>query len=443
MRIVERIRALIRHDLVRTTVVLQIGGVAGTAVQAISGVIIARLLQPQLYGRYALAFSVASISSIFIGGGLTDAVAPAVSRAWASGDRDALRGAIGFYLRFVAACTAVTAVLIALLPAITARLYHSPAIGGYAGVIVAASIISVSVFNIVQLVLQVAGRIRTLAALTFTDVMIRYAAVLALITLGLGVWGAVIGHLIGAVVTAVTAALVYIGVERRNTLMPRLRHFFLLARRARWQTLLKPTLWVLADSNFALLYGALPVAMVGLYAGSTELAYFKLAFGYMILAMSAMGPVSTVMNVHFPTIQTVQPQELRRAFIRVTGAAMALSAGITAVVLMLAPLVFRFLYGPVYLPSVPYVYGLGVFGALFGLGVGLGPMWRALGKVHISIVINLITLGLGVPLGMFLIARWHISGAVAMVTLWYTCSHLCSFLYLMSALKKAPRHATL
>jgi len=87
------------------------------------------------------------------------------------------------------------------------------------------------------------------------------------------------------------------------------------------------------------------------------------------------------------------------------------------------------------MPSVKYVSGLFVYGALFGIGVGLGPMWRAIGQVKISIIINLIILGLGIPLGLWLIKSYGLWGAVIMVTLWFSVSHLVSFFYLLRKLK--------
>ena len=87
-----------------------------------------------------------------------------------------------------------------------------------------------------------------------------------------------------------------------------------------------------------------------------------------------------------------------------------------------------------FLPSVPYVVGLIVYGALYGIGVGLGPMWRAINGVKVSIVINLIILGAGIPLGLWLIKNYGLWGSVAMVTIWFTVSHFISFIYLMKKL---------
>jgi O-antigen/teichoic acid export membrane protein len=115
---------------------------------------------------------------------------------------------------------------------------------------------------------------------------------------------------------------------------------------------------------------------------------------------------------------------------------MGVSTFVTAIAALVAQPVFTILYGAVYAPAVSLVYWLIPFGALFGLGVALGPMWRALNKVKISIGINVVALSIGIPLGMVALAQWGMVGAVAMVTGWYTVSHGVSFTYLVRLLGK-------
>ncbi len=414
----------------RDAAVLQVGSGLATFVQALAGVLIARILVPEQFGAYALAFSVASIATLFLGSGVADAIAPIVSRAWAADDGQGVRAAYGFFTKFMGAAAGLTVLVVLLLPTLTGHIYNSADIGRAAGIVVFASLLSATVFTLTQLSLQIAGRIRVLAMLTFTDVFMRYGGMLVL-ALAFGFYGAVAGHLAGALILALVSAIVFGRLVSGSGLLPRLRELPALARATPWQPLLKPTLWVMADRNIAVLYSALPVAMVGLYASATEVAYFKLAFGYLILALSLLGPISTLLNVKFPTLQVADRAALRPMFLRVTFYATGLSTAITVVVLLLAPLVFRILYGVEYLPAVPYVYGFAVLGVLFGMGVGLGPLWRALDRVHVSIRINLATLAVGVPFGIWLMARWHLWGAVVMVTLWFTVSHAVSFWYLL------------
>jgi O-antigen/teichoic acid export membrane protein len=111
----------------------------------------------------------------------------------------------------------------------------------------------------------------------------------------------------------------------------------------------------------------------------------------------------------------------------------------TAGAVVISPFAFRILYGESYIPSVNYVFGLFAYGALFGLGVGLGPMWRAMNRVKVSILINMIVLGVGVPLGLFLIKNFGLWGAVITVTLWFTVSHFVSFIYILRKVFKLKR----
>ena len=114
---------------------------------------------------------------------------------------------------------------------------------------------------------------------------------------------------------------------------------------------------------------------------------------------------------------------------------MALSAVLSFGVAIVSPVVFRILYGESYLPSIKYIFGLIAYGSLFGIGVGLGPMWRAINKVKVSIIINSLILAGGVPLGLWLIKNYGLWGSVVMVTIWFSVSHIISFTYLIKKLK--------
>jgi O-antigen/teichoic acid export membrane protein len=437
MRFIERVKYFVSHKFVRSTAVLQIGTIAGTLIQAIAGIFVARLLAPDMFGQYSIAFSVASIVTIFLGAGVQDAVAPNIARAWATADDNSLRQSLGFWAKFTLANIIATCVVVLAVPFITGHLYGSSVLGGYADLIIIASLVSTTLFTIVQLMLQISGRIGWLSCITLTDVAVRYSLSVCFLLVGFGIWGAVSGHLIGAIIIFAISMVLYQRLVGRYVQIPSIAQLIKLIRSTSWNPLIGPTVWVMIDRNLGMLYGALPVAMIGLYVAGAEVAYFKLAFGYLMLAMTALGPISTLLNVHFPTVQVTDRRRLRDVFVRVTLYSILMTTGITFVVLAISPLVFRVLYGNAYLPSIPYVYGLGLFGVLFGLGVGLGPMWRAVNRVHVSILINIITLGLGIPLGIALITHWHVWGAVAMVTIWYTLAHIISFLYLLNVLKSS------
>lgn len=433
---ITRIRQLVRSPFTRSTVTLQLGVGAGMVVQAVAGILLARWLGPEMFGQYALAFSLAAIGSVVLGAGAFDALIPHVARAWAGEDRSGVRPALAFLAKFVL-IAAIIALLIGLvMPRIASIAYGDIAVGWYAFAILAAAAVSTTFFEFGKLATQVTGRIRSLSLLTFGDQGLRFSWALGLVLAGAGVAGAAVGHLFGTLTLAVIAIFVWRSIARSEVDWPSVRETVRRAIGAPLRGYLGDTLWVLGDRNLAMLYAALPVALTGLFVSATEVAYFKVALGYITLAMSVMTPISILLNSRFPEIQATRPATLRREFIRVTGYAVLLTAAVTIVVVALAPWMFRFLYGPQYDVAIPYAQLFAVHGILFGLGVALGPMWRALSRVRVSIAINIITLGAGVPLGIYFLQGWGITGAVGMVTLWYLSSHLISFLYLVRELNR-------
>jgi O-antigen/teichoic acid export membrane protein len=435
----EGVMGFVRHRFVRDTLVLQAGSVGAVLVQAIIGIFLARQLGPSQFGVYALAASVASIASVFLGAGAVDAIAPIASRAWHVGDAPAMQRILAFLVRFIIAAAGVSVVLAVALPFITAQIYDTSQIGFFGAIILAAAVISSLGLAILSLGLQLAGRIRELSLLLFFDTSTRMLLALFLVSRGMGVQGAVAGHFIGASLVAGIVIGGWVWLRKGSVLWPSFRALLTTRHSIGWRENLPPTFWVLLDRNLAMLFGALPIALVGAFVSSADVAYFKIALGYILLAMSVFTPISTLLNVEFPKMQVAQPHRVRHNFIRISLYSLACSCGVTAIVVAVAPFIFKLLYGIHYLPAVPLVFGLALFGATYGIGVGLGPMWRALQRVRVSIAINIVTLGLGIPIGIVLIRNFHVWGAVFMITLWYVVSQLVSFFYLERYLKRLEK----
>ena len=274
-----------------------------------------------------------------------------------------------------------------------------------------------------------------MVVLGVVDQALRWGLSLFFVFMGFGIFGAVAGHLIGATVVFLISYFMWARLKKEFPIFPSLRTLFKNIKKVSLKKYLGFSVWIAIDRNVANLYLLLPVVLTGIYISSTEVTYFKLAFGYINLALSLLGPISILLNVEFPKMKVENSKSLPRNFIKVSVYSVIISTLITAGVVIVAPIVFKVLYGENFLPSVPYVAGLFVYGALYGIGVGLGPMWRAINKVKTSIIINLITLGLGIPLGLWLINSFGLWGTITMVTVWFTASHFVSFFYLMKHLK--------
>ena len=424
-----------RHTFVRKTATLQAGSFGGTIVQAVIGIVIARLLQPELFGVYSLAIGMASMTSLILGMGIQEAVSSLLGRAYAKGDKAEVENILGFMLKITFWAALAVILVSVFLPSIADRLYGDSLIGIYAAIVVVAAIFSSFLFTLDYSAFQVAGRVKSLAVLLLSDQSLRYVLSLIFVVLGFGVLGAVGGQLTGAVIIFILSAILFSKFSKSEPLFPGLSRLIYIAKDVNLKKYFGFTFWVALDRNMGNVYMALPVILTGIYTTTAEVSFFKLAFGYMNIVLSLLGPISVLLNVEFPKIQIENREQLYKNFKKISLYSLALSVIMSVGAAIVSPVAFKILYGESYLLSIKYIFGLIIYGSLFGIGVGLGPMWRAINKVKVSILINSVILGAGIPSGLWLIKSHGLWGAVIMVTVWFSVSHLISFIYLLRKLK--------
>lgn len=421
------------HRFVQGVATLQFAGFLGSVIQAILGLFLARALQPENFGIYVIAFGLASL--IFISTGVHETTLVVLGETYTNNDRVGTKDALAFFVRSTGIFILVTLAVAGFLPLIGRVFYHNSSVGYYALIIILSSSLSSSVFSIVTMMLQVAGKIKQMATLILVDHVLRFSLSLFFVLLGYGLVGAMVGHLVGAIIIFIASLFIWVWVCKKFPIFPSFFELLNFERINKFKKYFNFTLWTTLDKNIAGLYAILPILLIGIYVSTSEVTYFKLAFGFVALALSMLGPISVLLNFEFPKMRIDDPTSVRKNFIKVSKYSLALSTVLTIGAVVTAPFVFRYLYGVNFLPSIKYVFGLFIYGALFGIGVGLGPMWRAIDKVKVSIIINSVILVIGIPAGFILIRYWGLWGAVIMVTLWYTISHFISFIYLNRYLK--------
>lgn len=435
MKLMEKLGYYRQHWFVRNVATLQAGSFAGTFIQAISGVLIARMLQPELFGVYSLAFGMASLGGLLLGAGTQEAVSSLLGSAYAENKKDEIKEILAFLLKMTLYSGLITALILIFFPTLSDYFYSDSSVGRFASIIVVAVFISSSFNAAVQLSLQVVGKIKTLTAIVLSDQFFRFGLSVLFVFFGFGILGGVGGHVIGASIIFIISIFLWEQLKKQYSIFPSLRS---LARELYLVSIKKYfgfSFWVAVDRNMGNLYMALPVVLTGIFVSSGEVSFFRLAFGYINIVLSLLGPISVLLNIEFPKMRVEDSAKMASNFIKVSLYGMGLSTLLTLGAVLSAPFAFKILYGESFTPSVNYVFGLLAYGALFGIGVGLGPMWRAINKVKVSILINTIILGAGIPLGLILIKNYGAWGSIIMVTLWFTFSHFASFIYLSRNLK--------
>jgi O-antigen/teichoic acid export membrane protein len=429
-RIREKIEYYRDHQFVRNTAILQVISMAANVFQALAGIALARILQPDLFGVYALSFGLAGLISVFLGLGASDAVLTIASEAHARHEPEKIREAFAFLAKITVILGVVALVGALFAPLIASRLYHNSMIGMYAAVVVVASLISTTAYSFTTIGLQIARRIRPMALLGLMDQVTRTSLALLFVLVGLKVFGIVLGHLLGASLVCIVSAIMWRKLSREVPEFPTIKQLLQHVRGAALKKYFGFSVWIAIDRNLSNLYNILPVMIAGIYVSTTQVTFFKLGFAYMNLGLGFLGPIGTLLNSEFPKMKAQSLERMGRNFVRVSLYGLALSTGIAVAAAIAAPLAFRILYGVKFMQSVPFVYGFLPYTMIMGLGIGLGSSFRALNKVKFSIGLHIVNLGIGVPIALLLTKHFGPWGMVASVTIWYLIAILTAFFYI-------------
>lgn len=431
-----RVDYFLTHKFFRNFAILQVGNIGSNIIQAVVGIVFARILQPEYYGIYALAFSLAGIMSIFMGIGAQDAVTTILGGAYERQDEELVREALAFLAKITAITGLVVLISASFAPLVAKLLYHNYLIGVYAAVVMVASVISTTFYSFSSIVLQIVGKFKHMTILSILDTLSRTLLALTLVLFGYKVLGIVVGHLIGSIVVFTVSAIFWKNARREFPVIPEVSLLVKHIPKVSIRKYIGFSFWIAVDRNLSNLYNILPVFLTGIFVIPGEVTYFKLAFGYINLALSFLSPIGTLLNVEFPKMRVHGHEKLTRNFLRISWYGFMLSGTITAAVTVISPIVFRILYGTKYLPSIPFIFGLFFYGAILGLGIGLGSILRAMDRVMFSVKLHAITLATGIPLGLLLIKTWGLWGTVVLVSGWYISIILISFFYVLYALRQ-------
>jgi O-antigen/teichoic acid export membrane protein len=143
-------------------------------------------------------------------------------------------------------------------------------------------------------------------------------------------------------------------------------------------------------------------AVVGKVLGSFPLGYYSLAYTLALSPHAAVG--DTLNRVLLPAYATIQRQDarLRSGFLEIRQLSAAAVLPLAALLAMAAPEVVGVLLGERWLPIIPLVQLLSIYGAINALDTGQKTLLRAVGRPDRALYIDLVR----VPLFAVLIYVW-------------------------------------
>ncbi len=235
---------------------------------------------------------------------------------------------------------------------------------------------------------------------TFTDFIVAISAVLIL----KNVWALVFGLLAGSAVRCFVSYLIH-------PYRPRLSSDFVKAKE-----LFGFGKWVLGSSILVFLLTQGDDIFVGKLLGATALGFYQMA--YRISNMPATEYSHLIATVMFPAYSKLQAKlpSLREAYLKVLQITAFISIPLAGVTFILAPEFTQIFLGEKWIPMVPAMQVLALYGMLRAVGATTGVVFMSVGKPEIRTKIQIAQLILLAILIYPLTMWWGILGASMAVT---------------------------
>lgn len=258
-----------------------------------------------------------------------------------------------------------------------------------------------------QFAFRLAGTVADLIAAVTAAVILRSA------------WALLVGLVAGRVVRTVASYLMHPYRPRLRFDRERARELFGFGRYITAQSMV---LFLLTEGDDAL---------VGKVLGAASLGFYQVA--YRLSNAAATQITHVISQVTFPAYAKLQdrPELLNRGLRRTLGFTAFLSLPLAGALGALAPWITGVLLGDRWMPMVPAMQVMCVFGAMRAVGATFGPVYRAVARVDVPLKANVAQLVLLASVIYPLTVRWDILGTSVAITvsmsvaLAYTSMMIC------------------
>ena len=360
----------------------------------IRGIILARLLTPEIFGLMSICLVVIRGVEIFTETGFGTALIHRQKNYEEEKDT-------AFTLMVIRGfCLAIFTVVIAPF---VAEYYEKPILDIILKII-AISFILNGAYNINTIGLQKDLDFKRLSYLAQLVNIINFVIVVTLAFILRNIWALVIGHVASCSVGTIMSFTMIPG-------KPRLRLDFKIARQlfsyGKFITGLTIVIFITTEIDNIL---------IGKILGMTALGYYVLAYSLANIPATHISKV--ISGVLFPAYSKLQDNlpALQNAFLSVLKLVSVICIPVAAGLAVLAPEIIRVVYGDKWLPAAGALIILSIFGCIRSLGALNGYLYNAIGKPNITFYSNLLKLLVILILIYPLTERYGLVGASIAVT---------------------------
>jgi len=187
--------------------------------------------------------------------------------------------------------------------------------------------------------------------------------------------------------------------------------------KARWKELFSFGRWILGSSILVFLITEGDDIFVGKILGMASLGFYQLA--YSISNLPATEITHVISKVTFPAYSKLQDDiaKLKNAYLKVIQANSLLSFPIAGFILVLGGNFTSIFLGDKWLPMVPAMQALVIWGLNRSIGACTGPLFQAAGKPKLATIMQAVRLAMIIVIIYPLTVRFDILGAALTITI--------------------------
>lgn len=236
---------------------------------------------------------------------------------------------------------------------------------------------------------------------TLVDFIVAISAVLIL----RNVWALVLGLLAGNMMRCLMSYLIHPFRPRLNFNLEKIKELFGFGK------------WIMGSSILIFLITQGDDIFVGKILGTAALGFYQLA--YRISNMPATEITHVISRVTFPAYSKLQGNipKLREAYLKVLQLTTFLSFPIAGLIFILAPDFTKVFLGEKWMPMVPAMQVLTLWGLIRSIGATTGPIFQGVGKPKIATKLQFARLIILAVIIYPLTIKWGILGASLAVLL--------------------------
>ncbi len=380
--------AQIAEDSARSGVFLILGTALATVIMAIASILIARFLGPGYYGQYTLALVVPELFFVVTDIGINRGIIKFTTSLRAKGENARLRGLIKYGLLLKASTgLAIFIVTYVLADLFASGLFQRPELAFYIRV-ASTLVIFQSIFTTVNSVFVGLDRTEYSAATSSIQAAAKAIVSTALVLLGFGIAGALVGYLAGYIVAAGVGTLViFIMLHEKQRTGESASFRRDLGALVQYSAPLYISSLLL--TGFVPLYQSL---MLAVFTTDADIGNYKAAINLTTMIAVLSIPITTALLPAFSKLDSSAVQKTKAFFKLANKYTALLTAPVMLLVIIFSGEIVQVVYGaryesaPLFLATYSLLYFLVGIGFLIFTGFYIG-----LGDTRTFLAISLIT----------------------------------------------------